>query len=277
MENRKIYSKKLCMTELETEHTVLDCGNYFESVEGRESASFVYIVHGEMILNAVGQKVSAEAGSLLYIPEGVRYNAIWQGNPEIEYYAFHIISKSYDITNTVRYEIQRIAPLSQPHTKDIFSTIFELFATGERHAKVRAIGMYYLFYADVLSYLTAVSPIQYHPALLTAISFIEEHYAEEFDVIELAAKACISESRLYHLFRDELDTTPIKFRNLIRVERAAQALRTGNASIDEIASSNGFHSTIYFRETFKSATGMTPTDYRTMARAVSYDKPQNHK
>ena len=129
MENRRIYSKKLCMTELETEHTVLDCGNYFESVEGRESASFVYIVHGEIVLNTVGQKVGAASGSLLYIPEGVRYNAIWQGTPEIEYYAFHIISKSYDITNTVRYEIQRIAPLSKPQTKDLFSTIFDLFAT----------------------------------------------------------------------------------------------------------------------------------------------------
>ena len=85
----------------------------------------------------------------------------------------------------------------------------------------------------------------------------------------LAAAACISESRLFHLFREELGTTPVKFRNEIRAERAAQALRSGTASIDEIAMTHGFHSTVYFRETFKRVTGMTPSEYRTMARSSS--------
>ena len=269
MEQRILYNKKLCMTELETEHTVYQRSNYFEAVEGRVNSSFIYIYQGSVSISTVGQRLAAGANSLLYIPEGLRYNAVWQGDPQIEYYAFHIISKTFDLANNDRYEIQRIDPLSTTQTKEIFKSIFDLFATGERISKVRAIGMYYHFYADALPHLQAVPPVQYNPSLLEAIAYIEQHFAENFDVITLAAKACISESRLYHLFREELHTTPIKFRNDIRVERAAQALRIGNASMDEIAVKHGFHSTVYFREIFKSVTGMTPSEYRAAARATA--------
>lgn len=266
MEHRLIFDKKLCMTELQTEHAIYARMNYFETVGGRRDSTFIYIVKGSVTVHAMGRHLSAEAGSLLYIPEEQRYNAVWQGVPEIEYYAFHIISKTFDLTNTDRYEIQRIEELSTSETGQVFRAIFDLFATGERIPKVRAIGMYYHFYADVLPYLRTAPPVKYNDALLVAIDYIEQNYAEDFGVDTLASVACISESRLYHLFREELGTTPVKFRNEIRVERAARALRAGDASIDEIALTHGFHSTIYFRETFKSITGMTPSEYRVTAR-----------
>jgi len=261
-----MYDKKLCMTELQVEHTAFSRLNYFEAVEGRVTSSFLFIICGSLTLTTMGQRLTADAGSLLYIPEGQRYNAVWQGVPEIEYYAFHIVSKTYDLTNTDRYEIQRVDALSTPKTAEVFRNICDLFATGERIAKVRAIGMYYHFYADVLPHLRAVPPVKYNTALLAAIAYIEQNYASDFDVDTLASVACISESRLYHLFKSELSTTPVKFRNEVRIERAAAALRTEESSIDDIALAHGFHSTVYFRETFKSITGMTPSEYRTMAR-----------
>ena len=266
MEQRVLYDKKLCMTELQVEHTAFARMNYFEAVEGRRDSSFIFIIKGSVTVTAMGQRLTADAGSLLYIPEGQRYNAIWQGVPDIEYYAFHIVSKTYDLTNTDRYEIQRVEALSTQETADTFRAIYDLFATEERISKVRAIGMYYHFYADVLPHLRAVPPVKYNPALLAAIAYIEQNYATDFDVDTIAAAACISESRLYHLFKSELGTTPVKFRNEVRIERAAAALRAEESSIDDIAVTHGFHSTVYFRETFKSVTGMTPSEYRTMAR-----------
>lgn len=266
MEERILFEKKLCMTELQVEHAAFARMNYFEAVEGRANSSFLFVIKGSVTLHAMGRHLTADTGSLLYIPEGQRYNAVWQGIPEIEYYVFHIISKTYDLTNTDRYEVQRIDALSTPETGTVFREIFDLFATGKRIAKVRAIGMYYHFYADVLPHLRAVPPVKYNAALLAAIGYIEQNYTSNFDVDALASVACISQSRLYHLFQKELGTTPIKFRNEIRVERAAQALRSGEASMDDIAVAHGFNSTVYFREIFKSFTGMTPSEYRAMAR-----------
>ena len=266
MEQRILHDKKLCMSELQAEHTVYARSNFFETVEGRRHSSFVYLVEGNVTVNAMGNRLYAEAGSLLYIPEGQQYHAVWQGTPTVEYYACNIISGSFDLSNAVRYEIQRIDALSVPQTETLLRTIFDLFATGERIQKVRAIGSYYHFYADVLPHLNAVPPVQYNPALLQAMAYIRENYHDDFDVKALASIVCISESRLYHLFREELGTTPVKFRNEIRVEQAARELRTESTSIDEIAMSNGFHSTIYFREIFKSITGMTPSEYRVAAR-----------
>lgn len=263
-----MYDKKLCMTELQVEHTAFSRLTYFESVEGRVTSMFLFILHGAVTLTTMGQRLTADAGSLLYIPEGQRYHAVWQGEPDIEYYALHIVSRTFDLTNTDRYAIQRVDALSTPETAAVFRSIYGLFATGERIAKVRAIGMYYHFYADVLPHLRAVTPVTYNAALLAAIAYIEQNYAADFDVDAVAAAACISPSRLYHLFKSELGTTPVRFRNEVRIERAAAALRAEGCAMDDIAVAHGFHSTVYFRETFKQITGMTPSEYRTMAKST---------
>ena len=80
MEERVMYDKKLCMTELQVEHTVFSRLNYFEAVEGRVTSSFLFIICGSLTLTTMGQRLTADAGSLLYIPEGQRYNAVWQGS-----------------------------------------------------------------------------------------------------------------------------------------------------------------------------------------------------
>ena len=127
---------------------------------------------------------------------------------------------------------------------------------------IRALGMYYAFYASVLPYLKAEQPVSYSPAVLAAIAFIEEHYAQNQSVAELAEACFVSESRLYHLFRKEMGISPIKYRNEIRVEKAANELRKRNKQISDIAFECGFNSMTYFYEVFKAHTGMKPSEYQ---------------
>lgn len=263
---RTAYTKSLCMSELRVMRTRLTQTHYFDAREGSAYTSFVFAQSGGVTLNTMGRRLTAEAGSLLYIPEGQRFHAVWQGDPEIEFFSLHIIHKKIDLANTDRYEVQRIDALSTPQTGERFAQIYALFATESRIDRVRAIGLYYDFYADVLPYLHPAAPAAYNPALLAALDYIEQHLAEDFDVHTLAAAVCVSESRLYHLFQAQLGVTPVKFRNERRIIRAAGVLRTTDRSIEEIADSCGFHSTIYFRETFKQFTGMTPSEYRTLAK-----------
>lgn len=72
----------------------------------------------------------------------------------------------------------------------------------------------------------------------------------------------LSESRLYHLFRKEMGISPIKYRNEIRVEKAANELRKRNKQISDIAFECGFNSMTYFYEVFKAHTGMKPSEYQ---------------
>ncbi len=266
---REVYSKKLCMNELAAVYFKTDDSVYFEAEETAAHASFRYIVQGEVCISTTMRQLILSRGTLYYIPEGISFSAAWQdgGDGGIEFYSFDIISDKYDVgAGTGYFEIQSLPALSAPETWERFAEIFRLFRSGERVDRIRAVGKYYEFYADALPHLRAEESIICNEAVLCAVSYMKEHYQEEFSVAELAAACSISESRLYHLFCEELGSTPVYIKNKIRTERAAQLLKNTDASISAIAEAVGFHSAAYFRETFKQYTGTTPAAYRKAIR-----------
>ncbi|MCQ2431379.1 MAG: AraC family transcriptional regulator [Clostridia bacterium] len=266
MEHCSVIEKKLCMAELHAEHSYYEHTHYFDIRESGANTSFVYITKGRVVFSAVGMRLEAGEGELVFFPEGLHYHAVWQGNPEIEYYALHIISNKYDVSNNDRYPPQKLEVLSRAETGALFAQIYHLFETGERVSKVRAIGLYYGFYAEALPYLDREAPVRFSETLLKALDYIRCHADTDFPMSLLSAELCISETKLYQLFRVELHTTPIHYRNEIRVENGTTLLRTTDLSVDAVSDACGFHSAIYFRETFKDYTGMTPREYRNLVK-----------
>ena len=262
-ENSTLYSKKLCMSELRVSHKCYPNAHFYDAGAGKIHSSFGFLVRGEGMLSSAGKTVQLHEGDLFYIPEGIRYHSVWTGTPDVELYVFEIVSRRPD-DNTPSYAMAHIPALSCKETEECFAEIYRRFATGERIEKIRALGRYYEFYAGVLPYLVPEAPVKQSPILNAALDYIEQNAQTDFDVATLAAHCCVSESRLYHIFKCRLGTTPVRYRNEVRVENAAQYLRTGDLSIDRIAELCGFHSTAYFRETFREFTGLTPSEYRSM-------------
>ena len=267
--NIEIHKKKLCMTELEARHSVFETNHYFDASGGSRHSSFIYVVEGNLTINSGVDKLYLSNGDLFYIPEGVRYTAVWEGNPHVEYYNLNVMSNSYDSSlSSGGFALQRIEQLSKPETYDTVKQIFSLMQTEERVKKIEALGLYYAFYAKAFPLLMEAMPQKYSPVLIKAIEYIEHSYAENFSITELASACFVSESRLHHIFTEKLGITPIKYRNQIRIERAAKDLRSTSLPIEEISSNHGFNSTTYFRETFKEYSGLTPTEYRRIARKI---------
>ena len=264
--NIETHTKKLCMTELEVRHSVFESSHYYDASAGSPSSSFIFIVSGNLTVNAGANRLELACGDLFYIPEGVRYTAIWSGNPRIEYYNLNVLSNSYDSSlSSGGFALQKINALSNENTLDTVKRIFTLMQTEERAKKIEALGHYYNFYAQAFPLLEEAEPQKYSPVLVKAIEYIEQNHAENFSIADLAAHCFVSESRLHHIFTEKLGTTPIKYRNQIRVERAAHDLRSSSLPIETTAEKHGFNSPTYFRETFKEYTGLTPTKYRRIA------------
>lgn len=259
-------SKKLCMTEFGAQHSSFSGSYYYDAGAEKPNASFVYVTKGSVILSSIQKRFEIGTGSLFYIPEGARYSAVWTGSPDIEFYSMHIISRSHDASMAAgNYALQQLAALSTPETGKLIEEIFRLMETGDRLNKIRALSLYYNFYAEALPYLQTEQSEDKNPVLWTAVELIEKEYRQNAPIAELASRCCVSESRLYHIFREGLNTTPIRYRNEIRIERAAHLLRSTNIPVDAVGEQVGFNSLTYFRETFKQYTGLTPGDYRRVA------------
>lgn len=102
----------------------------------------------------------------------------------------------------------------------------------------------------------------------SAIAYLEENYAGDVRVEDIARSVFISPSRLSHVFKDATGMSLFDYLTRMRIDRACQQLGETDQSVTSIAFSLGFHDSAYFTRLFSRTTGMTPTAYRKQAKAV---------
>ncbi|HBT85173.1 MAG TPA: AraC family transcriptional regulator, partial [Porphyromonadaceae bacterium] len=73
---------------------------------------------------------------------------------------------------------------------------------------------------------------------------------------------CLSKDHFIRIFKNDMQTTPIKYINQKKIERAQLLLITGDKSIKDIAYDLSFENVYYFNRLFKKIIGMTPSEYR---------------
>ena len=83
---------------------------------------------------------------------------------------------------------------------------------------------------------------------------------------EQAAKAGLSVSRFYELFRAATGTSPARYIRRRRFERAEEMLRTTDLSVKEIANHTGRFDFSHFVRDFERFYGKSPRAYRRAAR-----------
>jgi YesN/AraC family two-component response regulator len=95
-----------------------------------------------------------------------------------------------------------------------------------------------------------------------AMAFIHENYAQPISRKDIAKHISIAEDYLTFCFRQELGTTPIKYLQRYRVNRAKGLLKENSMSITEIAGLVGFSDSSYFSRIFHRETGLSPEEFR---------------
>ncbi len=98
--------------------------------------------------------------------------------------------------------------------------------------------------------------------LAKAIEFIRENFAKVITVGELAEMSQLSVSQFERSFRKYFKITPMKYVNQVRVDAAARLLIDSSEPISLIAHDTGFYDHSYFTKQFKTAKGMSPSEYR---------------
>ena len=99
-------------------------------------------------------------------------------------------------------------------------------------------------------------------ALETAVSYIDQHLAEELSVRDLAAASYISADHLTRLFKKKYGMTVSEYIQDKRIRLAGELLKQGDATISMVANTVGYGNYSYFTEQFKRHFGVTPREYQ---------------
>ncbi len=260
-----VYSHKLYMTELHIVKVTFDKIRYVDAGDGQPWDTFVLVLKGGVTVSNPRRTVQVSEGEIMFIPEGTRYHGVWRGEDGCEFYSLRASLGGADIVGNT-FVLQKLEGFDSYAEIERFHEIHRLFAAGDRESALRGFSAYFAMYADILPYMKTETRRKAAPSVIAAVRYIDSNFQRDFSVDELAAVCHISPSRLYHLFSEQLGTTPTKYRNTVRVEKACGLLRRFEGSVEEIAEVCGFNSAAYFREIFKSETGLTPTEYRSAAQ-----------
>lgn len=93
-------------------------------------------------------------------------------------------------------------------------------------------------------------------------AYLRLHFAERFNVSDLAAMAGLSVSHFAALFKKQVGQPVHGYQNELRMSRARELLDTSSTPVAEIARIVGFDDSFYFARQFRRLHGQTPSGYR---------------
>jgi AraC family transcriptional activator of mtrCDE len=106
-----------------------------------------------------------------------------------------------------------------------------------------------------------------HPRLAPAISAMFADPARPWSLPELAALCSMSRATFMRHFQDKLGRSAIDLLTDIRMSMAANELKKPGVTTEAVAESVGYQSVSSFRRLFADRMGMTPGQWRRLARA----------
>ncbi len=100
------------------------------------------------------------------------------------------------------------------------------------------------------------------PGLAPVLDWMRAHLHEPLTVTIIARHTNLTKRTLIRHFRAITGTTPIKWLNAQRIQRARELLETGTLPVEQVGEAAGLGAPANFRRHFVLATGVTPSTYR---------------
>jgi len=102
--------------------------------------------------------------------------------------------------------------------------------------------------------------------------FVHRNIESDIDLAAISAAANVSSEHLVRLFREHMDTTPMRYLWDRRVTHGIELLTSSGLSVGSIAASSGFKTSFHFSRKVKEATGLSPTALRAYAWSQSHHR-----
>jgi AraC-like DNA-binding protein len=121
-------------------------------------------------------------------------------------------------------------------------------------------------HAAIDTYSEQYRPFSYSEQVM---NWIDQHYAEEIHLNDIAQSLHLSKYYLSRLFQRETGGSLSEYIIARRIKQACRLLYMTTLSVEHIAVNVGYPNTSYFIRIFKKVMGTTPLQYRSAARQTA--------
>ena len=211
-----------------------------------------YIKHGYVKFLYKGEILYAHENDLIYISSGTRYQSVWYGSPDIEWYSIQFDFASKYAFSDYRFQILKNYPAEN----------FEKIRKTHDKSPLLAISHFYNVLNDIYTKLSKTPDTRIYHTVEPAIKYIENNYSEQIDIKTLSKLCGLSESGFFKSFKKVTGITPITYKHNVMIEHAVELISNTSMPIEEISNLVGFGSSNLFRKVFTKILDKTPRELR---------------
>lgn len=219
----------------------------------RPDHGLMLLINGHIDFVWTDSILHAQAGDLIYLPQGCLYEAIFRTElGAIDNYLINFTSA----VPAPCHAPQRLLEGAPRHLHAHFHQFIEENYPSITHP-LRSKGLLYLLLDDIFRSQPIVKT-QREQTLEKALALLQE---SDSSIREIAHACSISESGLRQLFQEKLHLSPTRYRLQMKIRRAQYLLESTDMTVNEISDALGFFDAAYFCRVFREHTGMTPKNY----------------
>lgn len=240
---------------------------------------FFLLAKGDLCFHIEDKTYPLHAGECIFIPPGLLHYAESTGAAPVSFHAFVLspdfLFSSFDTRLYNAYLLpvmHNSLPLavtlsdSVDWQRDILRCLRLILAASEQD-ELYVRGLALLIWSRLYRHHLAKSEGQntlrsLSEQLAKALSYLHENYSRNLTLSELASLVPLSEAQFCRSFRRLTGMTPFRYLNRYRILQSCAGLLHTDATITEIALSNGFNNISYYNRAFLRLMNMTPSEYR---------------
>lgn len=244
----------------------------FQEEESPDFYRLWFIREGEGWLDYNGRRYEGKPGHLFLLPPGGKqiYGSEEGKTVGLYWCHFHSTFGDMQMFDLLRLPV-RVEPQQIDQVESLFMKMIDAYRSTAftRKLRMRAtlldIMAGYLELCDLSD--ETFQGIESLDKIDRVLEYIDLHLSENIGVNELARLAYLHPNYFISVFKNVVGCAPIQYVNLRRLEMAKQLLESTEESISKVAKRVGLQNH-YLSRLFKQHTGLSPSRYRQIYRAV---------
>ena len=222
---------------------------------------FVYIIRGNVSFDLGNGTLKAGERDMIYLPRDTAYFSEWYNASE--FMVVDLLLKDSD-GQDIRFGDKANILFRDTH-KVYDGLLSELAEKADAFGPfdwLERLSLCFKFLCLVARDTNREELGENYQKVKEGLVFLENNFASDCSIDELAAKCNLSPSAFRKAFFAVKGTSPIDYRNYIRIRRASELLRTGKQTVGEVADLVGIPDVKYFGKLFRRYTGLNPGELR---------------
>ena len=226
-------------------------------------SKFYYVIDGEIIVQTQQETLIAKAGDLILIPEKTTHSFFLSQSQYAKKYWCHFTARNKGEDFFSRFNMPKMITIGQNEQvrtllKNIIAPVNSPTSLLEQNASILSLCAFYLNKSKATESFSSTSIVD------SAKCYIKENLSSPLSLNDIANTVHLSPNYLVRKFHQETGTSPLKYVNALRIEKAKELLRDTTLSITDIMERVGILDASYFSRLFRSLTGYSPRAFRAL-------------